>query len=79
MNPLKDLPPEIGQLSNLRSLFLKGSHIGVLPIELLSLKELKQVQCHGSPLFPMKNFVAVGKSRTKKIALLTGQKMPFQG
>ena len=79
MNPLTEIPPEIGSLVDLKSLFLKVSLIEVFPIELLSLKHLRHVYCHGSPLLsPKKNFIAIGKKRTKKIALESGKKWPFR-
>jgi Leucine-rich repeat (LRR) protein len=49
-NDLRELPPEIGQLSNLRSLSLEDNGLRELPLEIGQLTRLQIIDVSGNPL-----------------------------
>lgn len=51
-NPLKELPSTIGQMSGLERLYMNHTRITIqgFPIEIINLKELKELQIWGTPL-----------------------------
>ena len=70
---LKTIPPEIGQLENLKTLILKGNELTHLPAELGQLENLTRLELHGNQLTRLP--VVLGQLKTLEKLDLKGNEL----